>query len=178
MLRAGTGALSRRGIYLLDLLQRLAVLPVLPFRLRVRLLNHLGARLDPTARIGASVSILGRGLVMGEGAFVNAGCLLEAAAEIVIGPRAHLGHRAVVLSTTHQIESERQRAGASRHLPVRIGAGAWIGAGAMILPGVTVGDGAVVAAGAVVVDDCEPRSLYAGVPARLVRRLTAGDTTG
>ena len=45
----------------------------------------------------------------------------------------------------------------------------WVGARATILKGVTVGEGAVVAAGAVVTADVAPRTLVAGVPARVVR---------
>ena len=55
--------------------------------------------------------------------------------------------------------------------PIEIGDGCWIGARATILPGVTIGDGVVIAAGAVVVSDCEDDTLYAGVPARAVRKL-------
>jgi len=40
---------------------------------------------------------------------------------------------------------------------------------AMIMPGVTIGTGAVVAAGALVTRDVKPRSLVAGVPARVIR---------
>jgi acetyltransferase-like isoleucine patch superfamily enzyme len=47
----------------------------------------------------------------------------------------------------------------------------WIAAGAMVLQGVTVGDDAVVAAGAVVTKDVPPRTLVAGVPARVLRAL-------
>jgi acetyltransferase-like isoleucine patch superfamily enzyme len=55
--------------------------------------------------------------------------------------------------------------------PIRIGRGAWIAAGATVLQGVTVGDDAVVAAGAVVTKDVPPRTLVAGVPARVIRAL-------
>jgi hypothetical protein len=54
---------------------------------------------------------------------------------------------------------------------LRFGRGAWIAAGAIVLQGVTVGDDAVVAAGAVVTKDVPPRTLVAGVPARVVRAL-------
>lgn len=53
--------------------------------------------------------------------------------------------------------------------PVHIGDRVWIGSRATILKGVTIGEGAVIAAGAVVSKDVPPRTLVAGVPARVVR---------
>lgn len=58
-----------------------------------------------------------------------------------------------------------------RFAPVTIGDDVVVFAGAVISPGVTVGDGAVVAACSVVLDDVEPRTLVAGAPARIVRKL-------
>jgi acetyltransferase-like isoleucine patch superfamily enzyme len=48
----------------------------------------------------------------------------------------------------------------------------WLGTNAVVLPGVRVGRGAIVAAGAVVTNDVEPFTVVAGVPARVIRRLT------
>src|SRR3989344_1134725 len=45
-----------------------------------------------------------------------------------------------------------------------------VGAGAIILPGVTLRDGSVVGAGAVVTKDTEPWTIYAGSPARPVKK--------
>ena len=45
---------------------------------------------------------------------------------------------------------------------------AYIGAGAIILPGVTIGESAIVAAGAVVTKDVPPRTVVAGVPAKVI----------
>ena len=59
---------------------------------------------------------------------------------------------------------------------VKIGDDVWIGAGARILDGAVIGDGCVVAAGAVVRGTLEPGGIYAGVPARLVRRRSATTT--
>lgn len=51
---------------------------------------------------------------------------------------------------------------------------AWIGAGAILTDGVRVGRGAVVAAGAVVTQDVPPHTVAGGVPARVLREITAG----
>ena len=60
--------------------------------------------------------------------------------------------------------------------PVTIHAKVWIGFGASILKGVTIGEGAVVGAESVVTQDVPPYTVVAGNPARVLRRLNAGDT--
>jgi len=57
---------------------------------------------------------------------------------------------------------------------VRIDDRALIGIGAILLLGSTVGEGAIVAAGSVVREnwDVPPRTLVAGVPARILREVT------
>jgi galactoside O-acetyltransferase len=52
------------------------------------------------------------------------------------------------------------------HRPVIIGRHAIIGCGSVILPGVNVGEGGAVGALSLVKDDCEPFSVYVGIPAR------------
>lgn len=53
---------------------------------------------------------------------------------------------------------------------VIIGNDVWLGAEAVIMSGVKIGDGAVVGARAVVTTDIAPYEIYAGNPARLVRK--------
>ena len=55
--------------------------------------------------------------------------------------------------------------------PVHIGSGVWFGASVTVLPGVSIGDEAVIAAGAVVTKDVPPRTVAAGVPAKVIKRL-------
>ncbi|WP_349971481.1 acyltransferase [Pseudomonas caspiana] len=50
--------------------------------------------------------------------------------------------------------------------------GCWIGAGVIILPGVTVGRNAVVGAGSVVTKSVLPFGVYAGNPAKFIKRVT------
>lgn len=54
-------------------------------------------------------------------------------------------------------------------LKTKIGKDCWIGARSIIMVGVTIGDGTIVAAGSVVTKDCEPFSIYAGVPAKKIK---------
>ena len=75
------------------------------------------------------------------------------------------------ITGTHLIEDPSRRAGRYIAEPINIGNGCWIGAGVTILPGVTIGDGTVIGAGAVVTSNCENNSIYAGVPAKLIRRI-------
>jgi acetyltransferase-like isoleucine patch superfamily enzyme len=55
--------------------------------------------------------------------------------------------------------------------PVRVGSNVFIGANAILLPGAEIGDDCVIGAGAVVTGRIPPRSVAAGVPARVIRSL-------
>ena len=59
--------------------------------------------------------------------------------------------------------------------PVIIEDDVWIGRNATILSGVHIGKGAVIAAGAVVNRDVPPYSVAAGVPARIIKKVTEKD---
>jgi acetyltransferase-like isoleucine patch superfamily enzyme len=54
--------------------------------------------------------------------------------------------------------------------PVRICQGSDIGVNAVILPGITIGEGAIVGAGAVVTKDVKPKTVVAGVPAKVLKK--------
>lgn len=51
----------------------------------------------------------------------------------------------------------------------RIGSDVFIASGARILGDITIGDGAVIGANAVVIHSVPPRSIAAGIPARIIR---------
>jgi len=55
--------------------------------------------------------------------------------------------------------------------PVKIGRGAFVGAQSIILKGVTIGAGAVVGAGSVVSRDIPEWEIWAGNPARFIRKV-------
>jgi putative colanic acid biosynthesis acetyltransferase WcaF len=53
--------------------------------------------------------------------------------------------------------------------PIVVEDGAWVGAFARIAPGVTIGREAVVTIGSVLVSNADPRGIYRGNPAELVK---------
>lgn len=53
---------------------------------------------------------------------------------------------------------------------VVVGEGCWLGADVKVLDGVRIGQGVIVGSGAVVLEDVEPFSIIAGVPAKLIRK--------
>jgi carbonic anhydrase/acetyltransferase-like protein (isoleucine patch superfamily) len=95
---------------------------------------------------------------IGEGSNVQDGSVLhtDPGFPAIVGARVTIGHRAVVHGA-------------------RLGDGCLVGMGAVVLTGAVVGAGALVAAGAVVRESFEipPGVLAAGVPARILRPLTA-----
>ena len=92
---------------------------------------------------------------------------------IHIGDDVIFGHNVSVLTGAHDYQ---QPAGLRRTLEnagrdVVIEDGAWIASNVTIIGPARIGAEAVVSAGSVVTRDVEPRSIVAGVPAKLVRTL-------
>jgi acetyltransferase-like isoleucine patch superfamily enzyme len=112
----------------------------------------------------------GRNFRVGRNVFINHGCTamdiggIEIGDDVMIGPNVHL------ISSGHPVDPETRRSVITGD-PITIGRNVWIGAAAIALQGVSVGDDAVIAAGAVVTREVPARTLVAGVPARVARKL-------
>lgn len=144
--------------------------PLLPARLRWRALRAYGLEVEKS-HLMPRIFIGSGPLRIGRNSFVNYDCFLDNRAPISIGRDCSLAMRVVLATSSHDLGGPRRRAGATAWAPIVIEDGCWLGAGCTVLPGVTIGEGTVVAAGAIVTSDCQPHSLYAGVPARKVRDL-------
>jgi putative colanic acid biosynthesis acetyltransferase WcaF len=84
-----------------------------------------------------------------------------------LGSHATVSQGAYVCGATHLYNEPSFRLVS---LPMRLGAYSWICARAAVNPGVNVGDGAILALGSVATKDLEPFGIYAGIPARKVKR--------
>lgn len=152
------------------LVNSLAASGLIPRVLRVALYRAAGLGIR-TPNVYPGCTIVGSDLEIGERSMLNRDCFVDASGPVRIGELVHFGMRVNVITSTHEQGDRRSRAGSVRAAGVTVGNGCWIGAGATLLPGTHVRTGTIVAAGAVVTGECEPDSLYAGVPARRQRGL-------
>ena len=101
--------------------------------------------------------------------FINAGCKFQDQGGIEIGDGALIGHGVVLATLNHDFAPENR---STLHpSAIKIGKNVWIGSNATVLPGVSIGDGAIVAAGAVVTRDIPAKTIAAGVPAKVIRKI-------
>lgn len=116
--------------------------------------RHPAAVIARSVRLGAGAAVMAGAVVnidteIGDNAVVNYAAGIDH--DCVLGPHAFIGPGATLAGQ------------------VTVETGAFVGIGATVLQGVTIGAGAIVGAGAVVVRDVEPRTIVAGVPAKLLR---------
>ena len=168
-------ALKRRGKMLFGYLSvffqtGIAGSTLCPRVLRVAIYRLFGNKIR-TRRINARCFIGGSKLEVGEGSYISFENFFDLTDKIIIGKEVFLGMRSNYITSTHKIGDNKRRASDTISAPIIIEDGCWIGGGCTILPGVTIGKGTIIGAGAVVTKDCDPNSIYAGVPAKKIRTL-------
>lgn len=127
-----------------------------------------GAYIDDQSRLQVGESGL---LSIGDYDYLNTNCRLTAIESITVGNYTMFGPNCCIFDHDHVFNA----AGVSAELvssPVSIGEKCWLCANVVITRGVKVADRCIVAAGAVATHDCvEGAALYAGMPAKLVKRF-------
>ena len=111
----------------------------------------------------------GKNIKIGKRVFINAGCQFQDQGGIEIGDDVLIGPQTIIATLNHDPNPEKR--GGMIPKTVKIGNKVWLGARVTICPGVTIGEGAIVGAGAVVTKDVPPRTVVAGVPARIFRTV-------
>jgi len=91
--------------------------------------------------------------------------------ELEIGDRVAIGPRVTIV-----LSSDANWSKLSDIIPpirgkVTIKNDTWIGTGVIILPNVTISEMSIIGAGAVVTENVPPFSVYAGIPAKLIRKI-------
>lgn len=109
---------------------------------------------------------------LGSNISINEFCSIGCKGGVKIGDNVSIAHRSTILSTSHNIPNNNsiiKHSGVSLKKTI-IGNDVWIGAGVVITAGVTIGNGVVIGANSVVTKDIPDYSIYAGVPAKLIRK--------
>lgn len=145
-------------------------------RVLAQKLLHQAARgcIPPELRLGLYRAM---GISIGRHVFVGLDTWLDDQFPelITIEDEVTISFRVMVVVHDDAKRLDRTEAGAGDGTvaPVVLRRGCYLGAGCIVLPGVTIGEGSVVAAGAVVTRNVPPRTVVAGVPARVIKDATA-----
>lgn len=137
---------------------------------RAGLLSKLGFEVGAGTRVNGALRITGprhlvSKLTIGAGSTIEPDCMLDLSDTLTIGDRVTLEPGVMILTSTHELDVAKHRAGNVITSPVSVGDGAWLGARSVILPGVKIGAGAVVEVGSVVNKDVECDTRVGGIPA-------------
>ena len=138
------------------------------FTARRRIVERLGLPGDRYATVVHPSAVVGAGSTVGAGSVLLAGTVLtadvEVGAHVAVMPQAVLTHDDRVSDYATIASGVRLGGGAV------LKTGAYVGSGALIREGVTVGEWALVGMGSVVLHDVPPGEVWAGNPARLLRK--------
>lgn len=153
-----------------------------------RLFSHVAlfcitqdAEIDKTAAICSGVKFyrgkIGKYSYIGNGSFVtdtDIGNFTSISTDCYIGGTAHPTNWVSTSPVFHKWENIMKKNFARNEFEIfhksTIGNDVWIGNRVMIKAGVTIGDGAVVGMGSIVTKDVGPYEIWAGNPAKLIRK--------
>lgn len=140
------------------------------------LVNLYGCAIGDGTRVGTFVEIQ-KGAVIGRNCKISSHTFI--CDGVVIEDGVFIGHGVLFVNDTFPRavtpDGKLKSADDWTLVPTRVKSGASIGSGAKILGGVTIGEGALVGAGAVVTRDVPAHTVVAGVPARVLRKVTIED---
>lgn len=138
--------------------------------LRLELFDILRGLAFQTPSIVHPSAVVSRGATVGQGVFVAAGAVINVGARIgdaaIVNTGARIDHDCQIGSGSHIAP------GATLSGGVVVGERAWLGTGCSVRQGVKIGSSVLVGVGAAVVTDLAAGETYAGVPARMLDRLS------
>jgi acetyltransferase-like isoleucine patch superfamily enzyme len=136
-------------------------------------INLYGCRIGDNTKIGPFVEVqrnamVGRNCKIQSHSFICEGVTIED--EVFVGHGVMFINDRYPRAATDAGALQAESDWTVVHTTVRKGAS--IGSNATILCGVTVGEGAIVGAGSVVTKDVPPRTVVAGNPAKVIRKIS------
>lgn len=117
----------------------------------------------------------GYNIAIGNSFYSNHNLIITDGAAVTFGDNVFIAPNCCFTTAEHAIDPDLRKAGYEIAKPIAIGNNVWIGAGATILAGVTIGENTVIGAGSVVTKSIPGNVVAAGVPCRVMRKITAED---
>ena len=106
---------------------------------------------------------------------VNYNVVMLDTSPIHIGAGAFIAPGVCLACAGHSLVGEQRSAGIGNSAPITLEEDVWIGANAVVCGGVTIGKGSVIGAGSVVTKNIPAGVVAAGVPCRVIRKITDAD---
>ena len=132
------------------------------------LLRIFGATMAPTAVVYGSARIwLPSNLQVGPYAVIGPRTIIYNMSKITLEDYVMVSQGSHLCTGTHDIEDQNFQL---KSRPITVGSRAWVAADAFVGPGVRIGEGAVLGARGCTFRDLEQWTVYAGNPARAVKK--------
>lgn len=142
--------------------------------IRYLLVKNLSKKCGDNVSIQPNVFLFNlQNISFGTNISIHPMCYIDGAGAIEIDDNVSIAHSSTIISSNHtwQDISLPIKYNKETHSKVTIKEDVWIGCGCRILAGVTIANRAVIAAGSVVNKDVETNSVYAGVPAKFIKKV-------
>ncbi|WDE07158.1 sugar O-acetyltransferase [Thalassomonas viridans] len=108
---------------------------------------------------------------LGDRVFININCTILDGGQVVLGDDCLVGPNVQLMAVSHDTDPALRLEKHNYAQDITIGKNVWLGAGVIIIGGINIGDNSVIGAGSVVTKDVESGYLYAGNPARKIKKL-------
>src|SRR3989338_2289097 len=114
------------------------------------------------------------GLVVGKDCFIGDEVIIDLYDEVILEDQVTLAQRVTVLTHLNVGYNDHplQRFFPKSSKPVLFKKGCVVATGAIVLHGVTISEKSFVAAGSVVTKNVPPQTLIAGIPAKVIRKIS------
>ena len=175
-------------------MRRIIVMLINLLSIPKKMLNHISpfsiiqkAKIDKTSAISSGVKFyrgnLGKYSYIGNNSFVadtDIGNFTSISSDCYIGGASHPINWVSTSPVFHKWGNIMKKNFSKHEFQIfhktKIGNDVWIGNKVLIKAGVTIGDGAIIGMGSVVTKDIGPYEIWAGNPARIIRKRFDDDT--
>lgn len=114
---------------------------------------------------GGSISI-GDKTYIGKNSFISC----QDGARLTIGKKCRISHNVHIRTSSYNVNAMLEDVPRAINEDIHIGDNVWIGLNVYIKGGVSIGNGAVVGANSVVLSNIGDSEVFAGIPAKLIKR--------